>query len=266
MPRTELDGLVRLYPASDGPLRGSTLLWAHGGGFVHGGLDMPEADAVSRAVAAHGAAVVSVDYALVGEDGSRTFPAGSDDVLTAWSWLADGADSAERLFIGGASAGANIVAGAVLRMLGHAPATASVPIPTGVILAYPTLLAAQPAPPAGLRAALDANPAADVFGPSAVRAMYETYLGGSADDAPLTAAPGLATPSDVAGFPATIIVNSEVDELRVSGEVFAATLTDAGIATDVSLEPGTTHGHLNRPEEPAFGRTIARVTEWMARH
>jgi acetyl esterase/lipase len=263
MPNPELDGLVRFYPASDGPLHGVALLWAHGGGFVHGGLDMPEADAVARTLAARGAAVASVDYALVSDDGSRTFPAGSDDVLTAWRWLVS--EHAGRRFIGGASAGANIAAGAVLRMLGHAPATASTALPDGVLLAYPTLLAAQPAPPAGLRAALDADPAADVFGPAAVRAIYETYLGGSADDAPLTAAPGLATPSDVAGFPATIMVNSEVDELRVSGEAFAATLADAGVPVDVSFEPGTRHGHLNRPDEPAFERTLGRVAEWMAR-
>ena len=62
------------------------------------------------------------------------------------------------------------------------------------MLAYPTLLAVQPAPDAELRAALDARPEADRFGPDAVRGMYENYLGGPVDDAPLAAVPGLATP------------------------------------------------------------------------
>lgn len=264
-PRSLLDGLARLYPASDGPLHGSALLWAHGGGFVHGDLDMPEADAVARAFADRGATVVSVDYALVGDDGSRTFPAGSDDILTAWAWLVEHAPElgAERLFVGGTSAGGNLIAGAILRLLGHAPAS-TLPLPTGVFLAYPTLLAVQPAPDDELRAALDANPDADVFTPPAVLAMYETYLGGDVTDAPLAAVPGRATPVDVAGFPPTIMVNGHVDELRMSGELFARTLADAGVDIDVSFEPGTAHGHLNRPEEPGFGKTIERVAGWMA--
>lgn len=262
-----LDGLIRLYPAQPGPLRGAGLLWAHGGGFVHGDLDMPEADAVSRAFAGRGAVVASVDYRLVG-DGSGRFPAGSDDILAAWGWLLAhatelGADPT-RLFAGGASAGANLVVGAVLRLLGHAPATASAPPPAGVVLAYPTLLAVQPDPPAALRAALAADPDADVFTPSAVRAMYETYLGGPVEDAPLAAVPGRATAADLAGFPATIMINSSTDELRVSGEAFAATLSEAGASIDVSEEPGTTHGHLNRPAEPAFERTVLRMADWIA--
>src|SRR5699024_12411707 len=40
-------------------------VWGHGGGFMHGDLDMPEADHVSRGVAGRAeAVVVSVDYRL----------------------------------------------------------------------------------------------------------------------------------------------------------------------------------------------------------
>jgi acetyl esterase/lipase len=259
--------MIRVYPAGSGPLRGVGLLWAHGGGFMHGDLDMPEADAVSRAFAEAGAVVASVDYRRVVEGADR-FPAGSDDVLASWRWLVSqaaelGADPA-RLFIGGASAGANLVTGAVLRLMGHEPATASAPLPAGVFLAYPTLLAVQPAPDAGLRAALDANPEADHFPASVVRGMYENYLGRDPEGAPISAIPGLATAAQLAGFPATIMVNDDTDELRVSGEAFAASLSDAGVPIDVSTEPGTTHGHLNRPEGPGFEETIQRVTDWLA--
>src|SRR5690606_30654719 len=157
-------------------------------------------------------------------DASGRFPAGSDDTLAAWGWpLAHatelGADPTP-LFAGGASAGANRAAAAVRRLRGHAPATATPPPPAGLVLAPPTLLAAHPDPPAALRAALAADPDADVFTPSAVRAMYETYLGGPVEDAPLAAVPGRATAADLAGFPATIMINSSTDELRVSGEAF----------------------------------------------
>lgn len=266
-PFSAAGGLLRIYPAADGPLRGAGLLWAHGGGFVQGDLDMPEADAVSRAFAARGVAVASVDYRLV-RDGTGCFPGGSDDILTAWGWLRDNGDELgadrDRLFAGGTSAGGNLVAGAVLRMLGHTPSASCDHLPAGVFLAYPTLLAAQPAPPAELRAALDAWPEADVFSPERVRQMYETYLGGPIDVAPLTAVPGLASAADVARFPATIMVNGDTDELRVSGEVFAATLREAGVPLDLSTEPGTSHGHLNHPDEPGFAKTVERAATWMS--
>lgn len=263
-PRTEAGGLVRVYPAGDGPLHGAALVWAHGGGFVHGDLDMPEADAVARAFTARGAAVVSIDYRLAPE---HPFPAASDDIVTAWRWALAHAEElgARRLFLGGASAGANLVTGAVLRMLGHEPAVHADGLPDGLFLAYPTLLAEQPVPPADLRALLDADPESDRFPSASVRRMYEVYLNGPVGaDAPITAVPGLATPADLTGFPPVIMVNDEPDELRVSGDLFAATLAEAGVPIDVSTEPGTMHGHLNRPHEPAFAPTVDRVAGWFA--
>ncbi|WP_164861662.1 alpha/beta hydrolase fold domain-containing protein, partial [Microbacterium sp. CPCC 204701] len=165
-----------------------------------------------------------------------------------------------RLALGGASAGGNLAAGATLRLLERGFAT----LPAVVLLAYPTLLAEQPAPDAELRAALDANPEADRFGLAAVRAMYENYLGRALEDGPIGAIPGLATPADLTEFPPTLIVNDEVDELRVSGEAFAATLQAAGRPVEVVTEPGTEHGHLNRPHEAAASVTIDRFAARLA--
>jgi acetyl esterase len=308
MPYSAADGLVRVYPADASSREpGAGMMWAHGGGFAGGDLDMPEADWVARSLAASGVTVVSVDYRLVG-DGCR-YPAPSHDVLTAWLWALDNASELgidpARLAIGGASAGANLVTGAVLRMLGAAgrvapdeadtggrvatdeagrvsrpvaetpdldtgfdtaaaPPTQPPGLPAGVFLAYPTLLAVQPAPDAALRALLDANPSADRFDPERVRAMYEAYLGGPVDHAPLPAVPGRAAASDLAGFPPVLMINSEADELRVSGEVFAATLDEAGVPLEMVVEPGTEHGHLNRPDEAAASDSIERVVRWIA--
>lgn len=254
------DGLVRVYPAASP--HGAGLVWAHGGGFAAGDLDMPEADAVATALAARGTTVVSVDYRLVAE-GCR-YPAPSDDLLAAWSWTLDAADRLHidpaRLALGGASAGGNLVAGAVLRLIDAAAA----PLPALVVLAYPTLLAIQPAPDAALRAALDAHPEADRFGQEPVRAMYEGFLGGPVGEAPLPAVPGRAEPADVAHYPPTLFVNGDIDELRVGAEVFAATLSRAGRAVEAIVEPGTQHGHLNRPEQPAFAASIERIARSLA--
>jgi len=267
------DGLVRVYPATPGANasggeHGAGLVWAHGGGFVAGDLDMPEADWVARSLAARGVTVVSVDYRLASAEQGNHYPAASDDVLAAWRWtLAHAAEldvDPARLVVGGASAGANLVTGAVLRLLTESR-QAGTALPAGVFLAYPTLLAVQPAPDGALRALLDANPSADRFGPANVEAMYETYLGGPVDDAPLPAVPGRAAASDLAGFPPVLMINGEADELRVSGEVFAATLLEAGVPLELVVEPDTEHGHLNRPDEPAASDSIERIVRWIAR-
>jgi acetyl esterase len=268
------DGLIRVYPAREP--NGTGLVWAHGGGFAGGDLDMPEADAVARSLAARGTTVLSVDYRLaplpaewatamgVAPRVGAHFPAASDDIIAAWTWTVDNAArlrvDAGRMAIGGASAGANLVAGATLRLI----ELGFTPLPALVVLAYPTLLAVQPPPSPALRAALDARPDADTFGPSAVLGMYENYIGGPVDDAPLAAVPGRATTADLAGFPATLMINAEVDELRVSGEVFASTLAEAGCEIDAITEPGTDHGHLNRPHEDAASVSLDRIATRLA--
>ncbi len=112
--------------------------------------------------------------------------------------------------------------------------------------------------------ALDADPEADTFGPDAVREMYENYLGGSVEGAPLPAIPGLATSEDLAHFPPTLMINGDADELRVSGEHFSRTLAAAGRDIEVLTEAGTRHGHLNRPEEAAFAASIDRIAARLA--
>ena len=60
---------LRVYPATatatgTGAAPLPALVWAHGGGFAWGDLDMPEAHWVSQQLAARGITVVSVDYRL----------------------------------------------------------------------------------------------------------------------------------------------------------------------------------------------------------
>ncbi|WP_336501524.1 alpha/beta hydrolase [Microbacterium paraoxydans] len=247
--------------------RGPGLVWAHGGGFAGGDLDMPEAHAVASALAASGIAVVSVDYRLAPmteawalrlEAAPRPgvhFPVPHDEVTAAFRWAVASGLATDGWAIGGASAGANLAAGAALRL-----SRGTDPRPTLAVLAYPTLHAVQDAPGPELRALLDADPAADVFRPDFVLDMYENYIGGPVRAADVHAIPGTATADDLRDFPATIIVNSETDELRMSGEAFGRTLAAVGIEVAVHTEPGTTHGHLNRPAEAAFAATIARLT------
>ena len=66
------------------------LVWAHGGAFRVGDLDMREADWTAREVCARaGAVVVSVDYRLAVDGVS--YPVPHDDIVAAIAWVRDNA-------------------------------------------------------------------------------------------------------------------------------------------------------------------------------
>ena len=234
----------------------AALVWAHGGGFAAGDLDMPESDAVARRLQENGILVVAVDYRLAGP--GTTYPVPSDVVLTAWRWgrefcLAAGVP-AGRVQLGGASAGGNLVAGAVLRLLADGG-----DVPAAVFLAYPTLHAVPPAASPVAQAAVETLPAAERWSAADVAAMYEGYLGGFLDAAPAPAVPGTA---DLEGFPPTFVLTSEADGLRGSADEFARRLVLAGSSVLSVCEPGTAHGHLNRPGA-RFDASLRRVARWL---
>ena len=67
----------------------------------------------------------------------------------------------------------------------------------------------------------------------------------------------------VDGFPSTLVVVCEKDDLRPSGEAFARQLADAGIAVDLHLEPGAGHGHINEPSDPTALPTVEAIAGWI---
>ena len=114
---------VRVYADGDDDGRGAgerpCLVWMHGGAFIAGDLDMPEADWFSREVARRaGAVVVSVDYRLCNE--GVHYPVPHDDVVAAIRWARESAPELGidpgRVSAGGASAGANLAAGVALKL------------------------------------------------------------------------------------------------------------------------------------------------------
>lgn len=245
---------LRAYRPSGSP--DAALVWVHGGGFAAGDLDMPESDAVARALAGTGVLVIAVGYRLAGP--GTLYPVPSDDVLTAWRWgLAHALDAGvarERIQLGGASAGGNLVAGAVLRLL-----AAGEPGPSAVTLAYPTLHAAAPPRSAADTAALQRLPESERWPDPVVEQMYRTFLGGDPATAPGPAVPGTA---DLTGFPPAFVLTSEVDGLRSSADEFVRRLAAQGTPVVAVCEPGTEHGHLNRPG-PEFDASLRRIASWL---
>jgi acetyl esterase len=248
---------VRIYRAADAEGGARSLLWAHGGGFTGGDLDMPEAHVVSLELAARlRGVVVSVGYRLASEAVHHPVPV--DDVAAAWSWLRASAEDLgidpERAAIGGASAGGFLAAAAALRTVASAEAPAS------VLLAYPALHFPNPAVEDALAAELRDLPPVLRFFPQVVTAIFATYLG-RITDIPAAETPGLA---DLTGYPPTRIVVAELDDLRGSGELFAQQLASRGVPVELTVAEGMLHGHLNIPPVADLPE-IARSLEFLAR-
>lgn len=256
-PHGEVPCRTYRHPTAGG---GAALVWVHGGGFVGGDLDMPEAHWVSLALAAQGIGVLSVDYRKC-IAGVR-YPIPSDDVLAAWAWavehVAELGATAARLHLGGASAGGSLTAGVTKRLRDTEDA-----LPATLVLVYPTLH------PELLRpdGEADGDTMGDTMGettpdPAAgiMRWMNLNYAGSEALLGDPYAFPGFG---DLSGQPPVYILNSDNDPLRPSGERYGKGLAAAGVPVTVEFEPGTGHGHLNEPLQPAASASIERIAAWI---
>jgi acetyl esterase/lipase len=235
----DADGVpVKVFTPASKPT--SALLWMHGGGFVMGTIDDTESVIPGYELADRASAVVvSVGYRLA-VDGVR-YPAPLEDAMAAWRWLVANADGLgvdpRRIFIGGASVGATLATGVSVRLR-----DAGEPMPRGMLLAYP--LEHFPTPPTdpALLAELDGIPAMLRFPEQYQLGIVHNYLG-RVDDLPADVVPG-NFPVD--GLPEAWITPSEYDDLRASGQRFAAQLADAGIPVHLQVALGMVHGHLGR--------------------
>jgi len=229
---------VRLYRplASHGQAPG--LLWMHGGAFVAGDLDMPEAHVVSAELAFRGSTVVSVDYRLATD--TVRYPIPLDDVHAAWGWFAEAVDDLgtdpHRLAIGGASAGANLAAAATMRVRDD-----SGTLPAAMLLAYPVVHFPVPALSDELAAEMRQLPRMLRFTAADIIDFTRWYLG-RLTDIPTRTMPGHG---NLEGMPPTRIVLSEYDDLRGSGELFEQQLREVGVAVESTVAEGMLHGHLN---------------------
>jgi len=244
---------VRLY-SDRSRAATSALVWIHGGGFVGGDLDMPEAHWVSLLIASRGIPVASVDYhkALHG----TRYPVPLDDVSAAWHWITGAARPLGAhitgFHIGGASAGANLATAVTQRLRDEV-----LPLPLSLILAYPLLHASLPPLSEGLTAALASNPPPVNFTPTVVEAFNANYIGEAAASA------RYAFPGDIElhDLPPVRIVNAEADEMRASGELFARQLAAAGVDVECVTQTGAQHGFLDEPNHPG---AIDTIEGWLA--
>lgn len=249
---------IRLYGRS-ATADSSALVWAHGGGFVAGGLDDNEADGVSRELSARaGVPVVSVGYHLA--DGTIGYPTLHREVGAAFAWLRANAGELgvdpESIVLGGASAGANLALAAALEARDEGRAA-----PSGLVLVYPAL---HVAPPEGIDAP-------DLTGvPNLLRIpapllayMFQAYVG-SYEGAATYAAPGSF--DDVRGLPEVLVLAAEFDDLRPSAVAFSHAAQAAGVEVREILVEGAAHGYLAMtPDVRANDVTLNEISRFVRR-
>jgi acetyl esterase len=231
---------VRIYRPI-GRSSGRALVWAHGGGFAYGDLDMAEAHIVSAELAMRsGSAVISVGYRLAA-NGVR-FPVPVDDVHAVWTWVTSGSASKNghkysSVSLGGASAGAALALSTARRLLDRREAA-----PASLLLAYPFLHYPNPALDPEISVELSILPAVMRFPAANIESMVRNYVG-RITNVPVEAMPGNG---NLDGLPEVRLIVSEYDDLRSSAELFERQLTELGIPVKKHLAEGMPHGHLNR--------------------
>ena len=219
---------VRVYKPRDAtnlPL----VLWFHGGGWVTGNLDTH--DQVCRLLCdAVDAVVVSVDYRLAPE---AKFPAAADDCMSAYEWaLAHAADvgaDAQRIAIGGDSAGGNLAA-VVALCARHE----QLPQPKLQLLVYPVTDYEFDSP------AMIDNAKGYFLEAESMRWFYEHYANTPADYDDWRFSPVRAP--DVAGVAPAVVITAEFHPLRDQGEYYGRRLRAAGVPTEVVRADGLIHG------------------------
>lgn len=230
-----------------------TLVWAHGGGWQFGDLDMPEADSVAQTVAAAlPGVVVTVDYRLAP---AHRHPAALEDVLAVQRWVVEhGAEHGvdpQRVALGGASAGGHLAALTALILAGEAAA------PAALWLAYP-VTDPDGGPYDGRHP--DCPPVLWLDHQGTTK-LFEGYLG----DDPAGADPELI-PSrrDLSVLPPTLVTTAECDSLCPQARHFVALAEAAGAAVEHHHIQGVLHGYLNIVgDEPIADAALDRHVAWL---
>jgi acetyl esterase len=233
----------RLY-LPDGVEGAPLLIYAHGGGFMQGGI--PSWDHFLRdLVRQSGVAALSVDYQLSPE---AKFPVAFDEMvamtrLAAREGAGFGIDPT-RLAVGGDSAGGNLALAAALAMRDAGETT----------LKFQLLIY-------GVYSTDTDSASWQRFGQGAglsqtqMRWIWETYLASPDQQKDWRAAPIVADLTGVA--PAHLIIGS-LDPLQDDSNALAAKLKAAGVPCDLTVYQGINHGFIR------YGRLIGTARRAIA--
>jgi acetyl esterase len=248
------DMAYRLYvPAGDEDAAAPGFVFFHGGGMVAG--DIATHDRVARALAeATGCRLISVDYRLAPE---HKFPAAVDDAITATEYISRNAASlgidAERLVVGGDSAGATLAA----VVCQHAQRLAGLSIAAQCLIC-PVLDFHEMSP------SREAFADDQLIGRATLEADLADYLPEGADTSDVRISPLRAL--SLKGLPTAIIHTAEFDPLRDEGNAYARKLLAAGVAVEHTCHNGMIHNfHAMSAVLPQARLVLSQIGEQVRR-
>ena len=219
---------ARLYhPAPGTALPG--LVYYHGGGWVIGDLDTHDAYCRHLALSAN-IVIVSVDYRRAPE---TVFPGPFEDCYTAKEWVAKQAGeigiNAQKLAVGGDSAGGNLAAAVALATRDRKGAAL-----VHQLLIYPCVQQ-NPGTPSYTE-----NADGPILTADTMHWFWATYFGGQDQSDTAYACP--ASAEALNDLPPATVFTAECDVLRDEGEAYARRLADAGNDMALRRFDGTFHG------------------------
>jgi len=262
-PVTGIDGAIpgpagdipyRLYaPANDAADYLPGFVFFHGGGMVGGSIETHDLIAAALAQTT-GCRLVSVDYRLAHE---HQFPAAVEDAITATRWVFERARSlgidAERLVVGGDSAGATLAA-VVCQELRRSGG----PAISAQCLICPALDFEDTSPS---REEFAANHLLEM---ATLEADLALYLPAGAERSDPLISPLRAL--DLSGLPPAIIHTAEFDPMRDEGNAYAKRLMTAGVVVEHACHDGMIHNfHAMGAILPQGRQVLSQIGEQVRR-
>lgn len=226
------------------------LIYMHGGGWVQGS-PMTHTDITNRISQANRQTVISVDYALAPE---HPFPTAIHEVMDVVRWVYANAESlgidAERIAIGGDSAGANLAAAACVGLNGTHP------LPIAQLLIYPATNFDMAFP------SYEENADAPLLNTKGMPQHNLMYCGSKENLKHPLAAPLHAETHE--GLPSAYIAVAQYDPLRDDGHAYADKLRKAGVRVELDRGEGLIHGYLRAMEYcEASRKSLQRMISWL---
>jgi len=242
---------VRIHRPARGELPG--LVYLHGGGWTLFSIDTH--DRLMREYAARaGCCVIGVDYALSPES---KFPVPLEQTIDVVGWLAvQGRElgiDADRLAIGGDSAGANL---SVATCLVRRHLNSSPPL-CGIVINYGAFLS-RCSPDACRRYGGPEY----MLGCEEMSEYWRNYMRGDEDAEDPLVCPLLAS---LDGLPPAFFAIAECDVLAEQNVAMASRLQSAGVPARTVVYPGASHSFIEAMSIAAVSdRAIEDASKWLA--
>lgn len=235
-----------LAPGSD---EGKVLLYFHGGGYCSGSIKSHRG-MVSETGRAARARTLAVGYRLAPEN---PFPAALDDALAAYEFVLSQGVAAERIAIGGDSAGGGVTLATLLSLR-----AAGRPMPACAWLVSPWVDLEMTG--ATLDSKADVDP---LIHRDYLEELATNYCGGHSRRDPLVS----PIHADLAGLPPTLVQVGSAETLLDDAVAIAGRLGAADVAAQLEIWPHMIHAwHLWAARLAAGRQAVASAGAFLAAH